>query len=338
MKGVIMKKSAVICLLTLCFAVSGVAQHPSRVSQIQPVETIKRGLVRLAGKGNTVCPHLKKAVAYVGLSIMLCVSCDDAKHQLRSEARKNVQQAEITEQRVIEIASQQIETTANEDGSWYRAVRRHDHSTETDSMTLPNANGKLIVYLGSASSFASNVFHGVRPHGVYRQKQPDTGIFDYYPIELYDEMGEFLPDALQVGWDVLYEKGGRYFSVTIDSISEDGLRIRNPEVTIDASQVRGVLVVGSNPYYGKEVVFPAEHALPYEDTDLVLLTEADDIYFHGIVYFQYTKDIFSVWVKNHGRHLSPSHISIEKEYPHYGDGDNYVLVKEKNLIFTVMED
>ena len=317
MKGIAVKK--VIICLTLCFAVSGVAQHPNRVANILP-------------------EAVKKALVYVGLPLMLCftTSCD-SQHRTLKEVRRELRQKEaeqittearqlLTETKqmfeqleavpvtVLEVTSQQVGTTANQDGSWYQATSKY-----------PNSNYLI--------------------PGVYSDKQSDA--FNYYPIKLYNEIEELIPDALQVGWAVLYEKEDRYFRSSIASISEHSLSlVYPPNETIDSSQVLAVIVLGSNHYLNKWVMFSPKHVMLSGTTDanivanIALLAETNDLFLYGTVGLPYTNDTFSVLIEGYGKLILPSKLLVVMEYSHALDrsnllvqlnGEHLTLLKEKKI-------
>ena len=92
--------------------------------------------------------------------------------QLLTETKQMFEQLEAVPVTVLEVTSQQVGTIANQDGSWYQATRKP---------TYPNYTSLI--------------------PGVYSNKQNDASL-DYSQIKLYDEMLEFIPDTLQVGWAV----------------------------------------------------------------------------------------------------------------------------------------
>lgn len=289
-----MKRLAIICTLALGLAISGVAQSQGRAPRSSLTEGMKKGVARLTGEGNM--PSLKKALAYVGLSLMLCfgsLSCNKARHLPETER--------LQENANVPL----VDTTVKEDRTWYSA-------TVPTSFILGYPDNTLL--------------------GVFRDKTSDIVLHRYHPVKLYDEIGRIRHEALQVGWIVLYEEEGSYFNGAIDSISKDSLHIVYPDVIIDASQVRGVHILGS-PHFEKEVIFSAEHALPYEDT-LALDVEAGNIYYRGKIFSQFTDGSFAVLVQSQRRRLAPSSQLVEGEY-HFSDSF-FTLVKAENLI--VIED
>lgn len=180
--------------------------------------------------------------------------------------------------------------------------------------------------------------------GVYTHRPAGARSDGYQLVKLYDETGKLLPATLRKGWQILYKSkdggwdgSGWYDYASIKDISDEGVLIDDPYVSIDISQVIGVEIIETDLQENREVMFSPSHILPYlygAMTDLrIEINTTEDIYFLGSIEDRFTSGHVEVRVRGDHYYIRQAeHVFTEREGGIPEIHHNYFLLEQGNLI------